>query len=118
MQWELVVAAYGRNLGAVYVNIPGSPDTSSINDEIIYSETNVQIRMQLHPDGFKQSFYDSIEDSIEISISRSALIDAGWTGDFNQLNFQVFQQEMETNDGEGELDGPDIHDSIRNNLYF
>ena len=43
MQWELVVAAYGRNLGTVYVNIPGSPDTSSINDEIIYSDTNVEI---------------------------------------------------------------------------
>ena len=116
MQWELVVAAYDRNVGTVYVNIPGSPDTSSINDEIIYSETNVQIRTQVHPDGFKQSFYDSIEDSIEISISRSALIDAGWTGDFNQLNFQVFSTRDGTNDGEGELDGPDIHDSIRNNF--
>ena len=73
-------------------------------------------RTQTHPDGFKQSFYDSIEDSIEISISRSALIDAGWTGDFNQLNFQVFSTRDGTNDGEGELDGPDIHDSIRNNF--
>ena len=73
------------------------------------------MKPEAHLNGYKQSFYDSVEDSIEISISRSALIDMSWTGDFNQLNFKFFQREMEQTMN-GELDGPDIHDSIRNNF--
>ena len=115
MRWEVVVAAYGRNDGTVYVNMPASSNTSSLDDSIIYNPTNVDVRTQTHSSGFKESFYDSKQDSIEFSINRNALIDAGWNGNFNQLNFQIFTTRDGTDGGLGELDGPDIHDSIRNN---
>ena len=115
MRWEVVVAAYGRNNGTVYVNMPASSNTSSLEDSIIYNPTNVDIRTQTHSSGFKESFYDSKQDSIEFSIDRNALLDSGWNGNFNQLNFQIFTTRDGTDGGLGELDGPDIHDSIRNN---
>ncbi|MDF7823708.1 alpha-amylase family glycosyl hydrolase [Pontiellaceae bacterium B12227] len=113
MRWEAVVAVYDSDNGAVYVNQPGSADTDTLEDTIVYDPTDVDRRTQAHADGFKQAYFNSELDSIEFSISRQALIDTGWNGNFAQLNFQVFTTRDGTDGGDGELDGPDIQDSIR-----
>lgn len=113
IRWEAVVAVYDENNGRVYVNTPGSPDTSSLSDTITYSDSDVQIRDKNHADGFKQAYFNSDLDAVEFSISRKALTDAGWSGSISNLNFQVFTTRDGTTGGAGELDGPDIADSLR-----
>ncbi len=113
MRWEAIVALYDGDAGTVYVNKPGSADTDTLADSIVYGPTDVDPRTKAHADGFKEAYYNSILDSVEFSISRQALLDAGWNGNFEQLNFQVFTTRDGTDGGDGELDGPDIQDSIR-----
>jgi len=113
MRWEAIVALYDGNNGTVYVNTPGSVDTDTLGDTIVYDPTDVDPRTQAHAAGFKAAYFNSELDSIEFSIHRQALLDAGWNGNFAQLNFQVFTTRDGTDGGDGELDGPDIQDSIR-----
>jgi len=113
MRWEAIVALYDGDNGAVYVNMPGSTDTDTLEDILIYDPTDVDRRTQAHADGFKEAYFNSELDSIEFSISHQALLDSGWNGNFAQLNFQVFTTRDGTDGGSGELDGPDIQDSIR-----
>jgi hypothetical protein len=116
MRWEAVVALYDGNSGRVYVNTPGSPDTSSLSDTLVISPTDVQMRTRADPDGFKQAHYSAELDAVEFSISRNALTAAGWSGDPSQLRYQVFTTRDGTGNsprGPGDLDGPDIADSIR-----
>ena len=113
MRWEATVAVYEGGSGAVYVNIPGSSDTDSLNDTLILSASNVDRRDQTHPTGFKKVHYNSELDAVEFSISRQALLDAGWNEDFAALNYQIYSTRDGTDGGSGELDGPDIADSIR-----
>ena len=47
-------------------------------------------RDQNSPNGFKKAYYNSDLDAVEFSISRQALIDAGWNGDPTTLLYQVF----------------------------
>ncbi|MBI9020342.1 MAG: hypothetical protein JEZ10_03700 [Verrucomicrobia bacterium] len=113
MRWEAIVALYDGDNGTVYVNIPGSADTDTLDDTIVYGPTDVDVRTQAHAAGFKTAYFNSEQDSVEFSIHRQALLDAGWNGNFAQLNFQVFTTRDGTDGGAGELDGPDIQDSIR-----
>ncbi|WP_168442445.1 alpha-amylase family glycosyl hydrolase [Pontiella desulfatans] len=113
MRWEAVVAVYDADHGTVYVNAPGSDDTDTLADSIVYGPADVDVRTQAHAAGFKEAYFDSALDSVECSIHRQALLDAGWNGSFAQLNFQVFTTRDGTDGGAGELDGPDIQDSIR-----
>ena len=108
MRWEVVVQVKDWNNNKVYVNKPGSWDTDTLSDMVSFSTTNVEVRDMTHPFGFKKVNFNAAMDAVEFSISRQALIDAGWAGDFSALNFQVF-----TVRDNAELDGPDIADSIR-----
>lgn len=117
MRWEVVVALYDGNNPRVYVNTPGSPDTSTLADNHVIGPSDVQLRTKADADGFKQSYFNSELDAIEFSISRKALTDAGWTGDPSQLRYQVFTTRDGTTGGNGELDGPDIADIIRNDWF-
>ena len=114
MRWEAIVAVYDNINGSIYINKPGSDDTDNINDNINYDISNVEIRTQNHNLGFKKSYFNHKLDSIEFSIHRDSLLQTGWNGQFNQLNFQVFTTRDGTDEGAGELDGPDIHDIFRN----
>ena len=101
--------------GTVFINKPGSTDTDNINDDLNYDISNVEIRTQNHSLGFKDSYFNHKLDSIEFSIHRDSLLQTGWNGQFDQLNFQVFTTKDGTDNGAGELDGPDIHDIFGNN---
>ncbi|MDW8349818.1 MAG: alpha-amylase family glycosyl hydrolase [Verrucomicrobiae bacterium] len=115
MKWNVAVAAYGQNLGRVYV------DTNPLNNTNGYQNPldppfGVQGRDQNHATGFKKIYYNHELDAVEFSISRQALLDAGWLGNFNQLRFQVFTTKDGTQNnppGPGDIVGPDIADSIR-----
>ncbi|HPG00347.1 MAG TPA: alpha-amylase family glycosyl hydrolase [Kiritimatiellia bacterium] len=113
MRWEVTVAVYDGNNGTVYVNKPGSWDTTTLADDIVISPDDVEARTKAHANGFKKAYFNSDLDSVEFSISRQALIDAGWNGNPASLSYQVFTTRDGTVDGPGELDGPDIQDSIR-----
>ncbi len=115
MRWEAIVALYDNIKGTVFINKPGSTDTDNINDDLNYDISNVEIRTQNHSLGFKDSYFNHKLDSIEFSIHRDSLLQTGWNGQFDQLNFQVFTTKDGTDNGAGELDGPDIHDIFGNN---
>lgn len=114
MRWEAVVAVYDGSNGRVYVNTPGSVDSTGMADDISLPQYGIEARDQNSAAGFKQAYFNSELDSVEIAISRQALLDAGWNGDPTRLNYQVFTTRDGTGTGgAGELDGPDLTDSIR-----
>ncbi len=113
MRWEVVVAVYDGNSSRVYVNSPGSTDTRALTDTLHLAPDDVIVRTKAETNGFKSVYFNSDLDSVEFGISRQALLDAGWNGNPNQLNYQVFTTRDGTSGGVGELDGPDIQDSIR-----
>ena len=113
MRWEVVVALYDSGSGRVYINKPGSDDTRSLSDSLTLSTNDVIVRTLSDNDGFKAAYFNSDLDAVEFSISRQALLDAGWSGNPESLNYQVFTTRDGTSGGDGELDGPDIQDSIR-----
>src|SRR5207237_3855950 len=80
--------------------------------------TGVTIRDQNSANGFKKAYFNSDLDSVEFSISRQALIDAGWNGTASNLLYQVFTTRDGTQNspvGAGDIGGrSDIRDSIRN----
>jgi hypothetical protein len=114
MRWEAVVAVYQNNNGAVYV------DTNSANNSVSIGENltprGVVRRDQTAANGFKKAYFDSNFDAVEFSISRQALLDAGWLGDPASLRFQVFTTKDGTQNsprGAGDLGGrTDIRDTI------
>ncbi|MBK8091343.1 MAG: hypothetical protein IPK32_04955 [Verrucomicrobiaceae bacterium] len=115
MKWEVCVAAYQTDNGAVLVDTNVASNTTSINQDL--TATGVVRRSQLDADGFKKSWYSSAMDAVEFSISRKALLDAGWNGNVNTLNYQVFTTKDGTQNtptrGAGDLAGrSDIRDSI------
>src|SRR3712207_2844299 len=79
----------------------------------------VTARDQTTPNGFKKAYYNADLDAVEFSISRQALIDAGWNGNPSQLLYQVFTTRDGTSNnpvGGGDIGGrSDIRDVIRNN---
>lgn len=114
MKWEAVVAVYQSNIGAVYVDTNSANNTTTIGENL--TAKGVVRRDQNTPNGFKKAYYSSALDAVEFSISRQALIDAGWTGNFSALNFQVFTTKDGTQNsprGLGDIAGrSDIRDTI------
>lgn len=86
MKWEAVVAAYGQNYGTIYVDKnPGVNTTTQSQNPV--TEGGVEARSAT---GNDEIAWSSRYDAVEIAIDRQHLKDAGWLGDPNTLNFQVF----------------------------
>lgn len=121
MRWEVVVAAYQSGMGAVYVDTNPTSNSTQIGHSYNLTAFGVQRRDHNHPYGFRASYYNSELDTVEFSISRQALLDAGWNGNINALNFQVFSTKDGTcnacgaqgRPGAGDIGGRnDIRDTI------
>jgi len=120
MRWEAVVACYSSNNGRVYVDTNRSVanNTTSLLDSLTSGTFGVEGRDQNTPNGFKKAYFNSDLDALEFSISRQALIAAGWNGlNPDELNFQVFTTRDGTNNtptpGAGDIGGrSDIRDTI------
>ncbi|MBV9617685.1 MAG: hypothetical protein JO201_00600, partial [Verrucomicrobia bacterium] len=117
MKWQAVVAAYQTDNGRVYLWNQNSPTHSTAIGQDL-SQFGVTARDQNTANGFKKAYYNSDLDAVEFSISRQALLDAGWNGDPNNLLYQVFTTKDGTQNspqGAGDIGGrSDIRDSIRN----
>ncbi|MEM9480809.1 MAG: hypothetical protein AAGA58_14230 [Verrucomicrobiota bacterium] len=100
MRWEAVVACYQSNNGIVYVDENPAMNSTNINEDL-FAANGVNARNQNVPDGFGDAYYNSDLDAAEFSVSRQALLDAGWNGS-SALRFQVFTTRDGTqNDGMG-----------------
>ena len=110
MRWEVVVAAYGQDLGSIFV------DTNRTNNSTGQYEDPLGFGVVSRAFGSGQNriAWSSRYDAVEISIDRQNLIDAGWDGDPAKLNFQVFTTRPNTiGSGTGDLSGRnDIRDTI------
>ncbi len=112
MKWEVVVAAYATNSGAVLV------DTNRTNNTTTdVQEPNASFgveRRGLAANGLSAIAWSSRYDAVEIGVQRQALIDGGWLGDPATLNFQVFTTRDGTQSGgAGDISGRnDIRDTI------
>ncbi len=118
MKWQAVVACYQSNVGTVYLwNKNSATHSTAIGQDL--SQFGVTARTQSTANGFLKAYYNSDIDAVEFSISRQALLDAGWDGaDASRLIYQVFTTRDGTQDspqGAGDIGGrSDIRDSIRN----
>jgi hypothetical protein len=115
MKWEAVVVVYGSSQGAVYVDRDAGNNTSGFGQSL--TANGVERRDQADTDGFLDAYFNHELDAVEFSISRQALIDAGWRGSAaTNFNYQVFTTKDGTgNDprGSGDIGGrSDIRDSI------
>ena len=118
MKWQAVVASYQSDIGSVYLwNQNSGMHSTAIGQDL--AQFGVTSRNQNTPNGFKRSYYNSDLDAVEFSISRQALLDAGWNGDANNLLYQVYTTRDGTQNtpvGAGDIGGrTDIRDSIRDN---
>jgi hypothetical protein len=111
MRYEAVVAAYGQNLGHLFIDKNSALNTTSQEQNPL--TTGVQARGQ-GANGFSAIAWSNTYDAVEIAISRDALKEAGWLGDPNTLNFQVFTTMPNTQaGGSGDLSGRnDLRDTI------
>lgn len=115
MGWQAVVACYSGNNGRVYIDTNPTTNTTGLGQSL--AGAGVIQRDQSSANGFKKSYYNSELDSVEFSISRQALLDAGWNGlNAADLLFQVFTTKDGTTNspvGPGDLGGrTDIRDTI------
>ena len=114
MNWEAVVAVYRSNDGAVYVDTDPAQNTTAIGEDLF--SHGVVRRDGATPDGFGLAYFNSELDAAEFSIDRDALLDAGWNGNPETLNFQVYTTKDGTgNDpvGAGDIGGrSDIRDTV------
>ena len=118
MRWEVVVAAYGWNHGTVFVDL--DPANNTISQWQNLADFGVVSRDQNSADGFGEAYFSSQLDSCEFSIARKALLDAGWNGNWSNLNYQVFTVKDNTCNscfdgapGSGDIGGrSDLTDSI------
>jgi hypothetical protein len=110
MRWEAVVAAYGQNFGTIFVDRNTAQNTTTQTQNPV-TAGGVEAR---NLSGRNEAAWSSIYDALEIGIERQNLKDAGWLGDPNSLNFQVFVTKPNTTgNGTGDLAGRnDIRDSI------
>ncbi len=115
MRWEAVVAVYQGNNGRVYVDTNAVNNSTNIGENL--SARGVVARDRNSPAGFLDAYFNSELDAVEFSISRQALLDAGWNGDATRLNYQVFTTRDGTQNspvGPGDIGGrSDIRDTIR-----
>ena len=113
MKWEVVAACYKGNTGRVYVDTDAGNNTTAVNQDL--AATGVVSRDQNAANGFGAAYFNSDLDACEFSISRQALLDAGWNGS-SQLRFQVYTTRDGTQNngtGLGDLGGRnDIRDTI------
>ncbi len=118
MKWEAVIAVYQTDRGTVYIDTDPADNTTIIGEDL--SAKGVRPRTQANPNGFKQAYFNASLDAFEFSISRQALLDAGWNGNPDSLNFQVFTTKDGTannGSGRGDIGGrSDIRDSIHNDF--
>ena len=115
MKWEVLVAIYQTDNGAVYVDTNAGDNTTTIGEDLF--SKGVVRRTQTSAKGFEQAYFNSELDSMEASISRQALLDAGWNGMPETLNFQVFTTRDGTQNspspGLGDIGGrSDIRDAV------
>ncbi|MBU3664527.1 MAG: hypothetical protein FGM15_01425 [Chthoniobacterales bacterium] len=112
MGWEAVVAVYATDFGTVFTD---SQRTNNTQDK--YQDPGAAFGVQTRPfgaPGLNRAAWSSVYDALEISIDRQSLIDAGWLGDPNTLNFQVFTTKPNTQaGGTGDIAGRnDIRDTV------
>jgi len=120
MGWQAVVASYHADNGHIYLwdktRTGAGAHSTAIGQDL--AQFNVVSRDQNSANGFGKSYYNSALDSVEFSVSRQALIDAGWGGDASTLMYQVYTTKDGTQNspaGGGDLGGrSDIRDAIRN----
>ena len=109
MRWEAVVAAYAPNLGSIFV------DTDRVNNTTDQFQNPLNFGVQARGfGGVSEIAWSSRYDAVEIAIDRQYLLDAGWSGNPDTLNFQVFTTMPNTQSGgSGDLPGRnDIRDTI------
>ena len=89
MGWQAVVACYQTNVGTVYVDTNSNKNTTGFGQTL--TDYGVVARGQGSANGFLKSYYNSDLDCVEFSISRQALLDAGWNGlNAADLLYQVY----------------------------
>jgi hypothetical protein len=109
MRWEAVVAAYAPNFGSIFV------DTDRANNTTDQFQNPLSFGVQARGfGGVNEIAWSSRYDAVEIAIDRQQLLDAGWSGNPDTLNFQVFTTMPNTQSGgSGDLPGRnDIRDTI------
>jgi hypothetical protein len=121
MGWQAVVACYQSNDGNVYLWDPTSATHTTGIGQILangLSTYGITVRNQNSVDssgntnGFKQAYFDSTMSACDFSISRQALIDAGWDGlDASKLTYEVFT----TRDGTQPGGAGDL--AVRSNIH-
>ncbi|NDE18010.1 hypothetical protein EBZ80_24125, partial [bacterium] len=113
MKWEAAVAVYGQDFGSVFIDTQRSNNT-----ENKYQNPNASFGVQSRGFGapsLNRAAWSSTYDAVEISIDRKDLVDnAGWLGNPNSLNFQVFTTKPNTTGtNTGDIAGRnDIRDTI------
>lgn len=118
MGWQAVVACYSTNNGRVYLDDPNftGAKTTGFGQDLLTHGMQPP-RDQNAANGFKKAYFNSDLDAVEFSVSRQALLDAGWNGlHAADLVYQVFTTKDGTSDnpvGPGNIGGrSDIRDSI------
>ena len=110
MRWEAVVAAYSQDFGSIFI------DTNRGNNTIdqFQNPANFGVISRGFGTGRDRIAWSSRYDAVEISVDRQHLIDAGWGGNPDTLNFQVFTTMPNTiGSGSGDIPGRnDIRDTI------
>ena len=120
MCWQAVVACYQSDNGHIYLwdktRTGAGAHSTAIGQDL--SSFNVTVRDQNSANGFGKAYFNSDLDAVEFSISRQALLDAGWGGNASTLNYQVYTTKDGTQNsppGPGDIGGrSDIRDAIRN----
>jgi hypothetical protein len=113
MRWEAVVGVYGQNNGTIFVDRNLSLNTTTQTQNPV-TAGGVEPRPFV---GLNEARWSSVYDAVEIAIERRHLTDAGWLGDPNTLNFQVFTtRPLTQNDGTGTGDLAGRND-IRDTIY-
>ena len=110
MRWEAVVAVYGQDFGTIFVDTARGNNTTT-QFQVPNASFGVESRAF---GGLNRAQWSSTYDAVEISVARQNLIDAGWDGDPNKLNFQVFTTRPNTTGANsGDIAGRnDIRDTI------
>ena len=117
-RWEAVVAVYQSSRGAVYVDTNPAQNSTSWGEDL-FGANGVERRDQNTSGGFIDAYFNSELDAVEFSISRQALLDAGWSGTgASNFNYQVFTTKDGTSNnpvGAGDIGGrSDVRDAVYN----
>lgn len=113
MRWEVVVAAYASNSGSVSVDLNRSVNNNTTTAVQTPYDFGVE-RRGIAPNGLHSVAWSHRYDAMEMAVERQALLDGGWLGDPDTLNFQVFTTRDGTQSGgPGDIPGRnDIRDTI------